>query len=90
MCDEYNPSDSLNTISDTSLLLSEPEIILNCQNSNIEINFTGISDDVIEISDNDVTHVSETQEIQDLDIAKISFSHIAGTFFQYEINSFLI
>ena len=23
MCDEYNPSDSLNTISDTSLLLSE-------------------------------------------------------------------
>ena len=69
---------------------------------NIEINFTGISDDVIEISDNDVshvsetqetkdvTHVSETQETQDLDIAKISFSDIAGTFFQYEINSFLI
>ena len=24
MCDENNPSDSLNTISDTSLLLSEP------------------------------------------------------------------
>ena len=56
--------------------------------------------DVIQISDNDVTHVSktqetkdvthvsETQETWDLDIAKI-FSHIAGTFFQYEINSFL-
>ena len=38
----------------------------------------------------DVTHVSETQKTQDLDIAKISFSDIAGTFFQYEINSFLI
>ena len=25
MCDEYNPSDSLNTISDTSLPLSEPD-----------------------------------------------------------------
>ena len=57
---------------------------------------TGISDDVFQISDNDVTHVSETQETkdvthvsetqetQDLDIAKISFSNIAGTFFQYE------
>ena len=63
---------------------------------------TGISDDVIQISDNDVTHVSETeetkdvthvsetQETQDLDIAKISFSDIAGTLFQYKINTFLI
>ena len=25
MCDEYNPSDSLNTISDTSLPLSKPD-----------------------------------------------------------------
>ena len=25
MCDEYNPSDSLNTINDTSLPLSEPD-----------------------------------------------------------------
>ena len=33
---------------------------------NIEINFTGISDDVIEISDDDVSHVSETQETKDV------------------------